>query len=347
MRDVERAHLLDALEASGGNITRAAERLGLPRNTLALSAGPTRARARRRLGPPPRRPSRRRPVPRPDGPVRGSLAGALRWRSRGASPCSRSPSSLRARSRSSSEMTRALEGVMDKARASAAGSKASGRAGALVVFGLDPAEDASRRAVHAAVAIRQAAAARPARRSAAARCEHRDPHREPGGSARRRRRRDRERRHGAKPARSLDALVAAADPGSVIVGARAAGSLGRHFELAPLAGPSDTEAAYRLVSYAERELGRARFVGRDRELRLLADRFEQARAGEGQVCHDRRRARASASRGSCRSSVSVSVAPRRGSRRRPSRSAARCRSIPSSTCCDRRAGSRKATPRPP
>src|SRR5262245_15681129 len=33
MRDVERARLLDALEASGGNITRAAERLGLPRNT--------------------------------------------------------------------------------------------------------------------------------------------------------------------------------------------------------------------------------------------------------------------------------------------------------------------------
>jgi two-component system, NtrC family, response regulator AtoC len=34
MRDVERAHLLDALQGSGWNITRAADRLGLPRNTL-------------------------------------------------------------------------------------------------------------------------------------------------------------------------------------------------------------------------------------------------------------------------------------------------------------------------
>src|SRR5262249_14581878 len=34
MRDVERAHLLDALEKSDGNISQAALRLGLPRNTL-------------------------------------------------------------------------------------------------------------------------------------------------------------------------------------------------------------------------------------------------------------------------------------------------------------------------
>ena len=60
-------------------------------------------------------------------------------------------------------------------------------------------------------------------------------------------------------------------------------SLGRHFELAPLGAPLGRRPAYRLVSYAEREIGRARFVGRERELRLLAERFEQARAGEGQV----------------------------------------------------------------
>src|SRR4030095_13703326 len=63
MRDVERARLLDALEASGGNITRAAERLGLPRNTLryrldrhglALEAGSPRRRGGRPPGTQPR-----------------------------------------------------------------------------------------------------------------------------------------------------------------------------------------------------------------------------------------------------------------------------------------------------
>src|SRR4029077_15793870 len=55
-----------------------------------------------------------------------------------------------------------------------------------------------------------------------------------------------------------------------------------HFDLELLKGPA-TERAYRLVSFAERPPGRARFVGRERELQLLAERFEQARAGEGQV----------------------------------------------------------------
>src|SRR4029077_9583545 len=40
MRDVERARLLDALEASGGNITRAAERLGVARDNLRARLGP-------------------------------------------------------------------------------------------------------------------------------------------------------------------------------------------------------------------------------------------------------------------------------------------------------------------
>jgi transcriptional regulator with AAA-type ATPase domain/tetratricopeptide (TPR) repeat protein len=280
MRDVERAHLMDALEASGGNITRAAERLGLPRNTLryrldrhglALDAGSARRRGGRPPGAQPR-PDSPAPAASPRVPVAEPrrltlLHVALVF-----------PSAVP----SSSEMTRALEGVMDKARSFGGWVESIGPDGAIVVFGIDPAEDASRRAVHAAVAIRQASV----------RARREDPlmpdvriavhtvslvvDRVEGGVA---------IESGGKreACAALDALIARADPGSVIVGAGAVGSLGRHFELAPLGTPSDAVPAYRLVSYAEREGARARFVGRERELRLLAERFEQTRAGEGQV----------------------------------------------------------------
>jgi DNA-binding NtrC family response regulator/tetratricopeptide (TPR) repeat protein len=281
MRDVERARLLDALEASGGNITRAAERLGLPRNTLryrldrhglALEADSPRRRGGRPAG----------SVPRPDSAVATPAPASPVAESRRLTLLRVALVSPRAEPHSS-EMSRALEGVMDKAQGFGGWIESVGPSGALVVFGLDPAEDASRRAVHAAVAIRQAAAR--ARRDDALRPDVSIAiHTASLGVAPGDGDVVLESEGRREACAVLDALVAAAEPGSVIVGARAAGSLGRHFELARLADPSGPEAAYRLVSYAERELRRARFVGRDRELRLLADRFEQARAGQGQVC---------------------------------------------------------------
>src|SRR5262249_56996797 len=82
---------------------------------------------------------------------------------------------------------------------------------------------------------------------------------------------------------ALHALLARAEPGNIVIGASAAGALGRHFDLELLNADHTTERAYRLVSFTERPPGRARFVGRERELELLVERFEQARAGAGQV----------------------------------------------------------------
>jgi DNA-binding NtrC family response regulator/tetratricopeptide (TPR) repeat protein len=281
MGDVERERLLGALEASGGNITRAAERLGLPRNTLryrldrhglALDADSPRRRGGRPAG----------AVPRSDSAAVTPAPALPLVETRRLTLLRVALVSPRAEPHSF-EMSRALEEVMDKARGFGGWIESVGPSGALVVFGLDPVEDASRRAVHAAVAIRQAAAR--ARRDDALRPDvsiaihtaalgvgpgDGDVVLESEG-----------RREACAV---LDALVAASEPGSVIVGASAAGSLGRHFELARLAAHSGSDPGYRLVSYTEREIRRARFVGRDRELRLLCDRFEQARAGQGQVC---------------------------------------------------------------
>src|SRR5215471_5904327 len=283
MRDVERAHLLDALEQSGGNITRAATRLGIPRNTLryrldrhglGLDAGSARRRGGRPPGPPARREKLDRSVataPRAE-PVREPRRLTLLYATLvGARDEPHSP-----------VVTRALESVIDKARSFGGWVESVRPGGAVVVFGIDSAENAARRAVHAAVAIRQLAV----------RARRDDPLRPEVSVAVHTAslmtlREDREvtlEPEGMRVAASvLEALASRAEPGGVIISGGAAGALSRRFELAPMDLDTDAEAVYRLVSTAERETGRAGFVGRERELRLLTERFEQARAGAGQV----------------------------------------------------------------
>src|SRR5215468_1309209 len=114
MRDVERAHLLDALEQSGGNITRAAARLGIPRNTLryrldrhglGLDAGSARRRGGRPPGFSPRA-DKAVPPPSAPEPVRESRRLTLLYATLITAPDeAHSP-----------VVTRALESVIDKAR---------------------------------------------------------------------------------------------------------------------------------------------------------------------------------------------------------------------------------------
>ena len=280
MRDVERAHLVEALEGSGWNITRAAVRLGLPRNTLryrlarhglGLDAGSIRRRGGRPSG----------ILPRSDRPTAPALASGTVRESRRVTLLQFALVSVFAEPHLP-EMTRALAGVMDKARSFGGVIETVTPGGAVVVFGVDPAEDAPRRAAHAAVAIRQLAA-RARRENAALPDVKIVIHTAALTVARVDGEATIEPDSKREAYAALEALMVSADPGSVVVSANAAGVLGRHFELAPLDGRRETESACRLVSYVEREAGRARFVGRARELGLLVERFEQARAGEGQV----------------------------------------------------------------
>src|SRR5262249_27711393 len=148
------------------------------------------------------------------------------------------------------EMARALEAVMDKARSFGGFIESVGPGSAVAVFGIDPDEDAPRHAVHAAFAIRQMAVR--ARRGnpslpdgkmvvhpatlTVARGDW-EVGIEPEGKR---------EAHAA-----LDALLARAEPGSIVIGASAAGALGRHFDLEPLNGDHTAERAYRLVSFTE------------------------------------------------------------------------------------------------
>ena len=78
---------------------------------------------------------------------------------------------------------------------------------------------------------------------------------------------------------AVDVLLGTAPPGSVVATAAASRFLARRFDLLPL--EAGGTGACRVLRTAEP--GRTRFVGRERELRLLRECFELAQAGQGQV----------------------------------------------------------------
>ncbi len=267
----ERRVLLDVLEATGWNFTRAAARLGLPRNTLRYRAErlglvPGGHPERRRGGRPPA-------TPRAVEPAASAPPGqAVRE--------TRRVTLLRARLSPGWETTRAIEESTAKVRSFGGRIEETRPDALLATFGLEPDEDAPRRATYAALAVRTLAAR--ARREAGdvpavtvalhteflpVTRENDVAHVDAGA---------RGQAQGA-----LEALLAVASPGTVVATAAASRFLARRFDLAPLVAAGAASGACRVVRNAEP--GRTRFVGRDRELRLLRECFELAQAGQGQV----------------------------------------------------------------
>jgi transcriptional regulator with AAA-type ATPase domain/tetratricopeptide (TPR) repeat protein len=266
----ERRVLLEVLEATGWNFTRAAARLGLPRNTLRyrterLGLAPEGHPERRRGGRPPGgrtvEPSRARP---PGEVVRESRRVTL----------------LQVRLAPGWELTRAIEETTAKVRSFGGRIEATYPEGLCATFGLEPDEDAPRRAAYAALAVRTLATR--ARREAGpvppvtvALHTVVVPVTSDGDVA--------QVEAGAreKALEALEALLAAAAPGGVVATAAAGRFLARRFDLMPLEAGGAGTGACRILRIAEP--GRTRFVGRERELRLLRECFELAQAGQGQV----------------------------------------------------------------
>jgi transcriptional regulator with PAS, ATPase and Fis domain/tetratricopeptide (TPR) repeat protein len=273
----ERGLLLEVLRAAGWNYTRAAVQLGLPRNTLRyrverLGLAPEGPPERRRGGrpPAPRRPESAEPSDAPaetaSGPRRVTL---LQVRLSTVEPTGRDPS-------------RALEETAAKVRSFGGRIEELGPADLVATFGLEPDEDAPRRAAYAALAVRTLTAAR-AREGAPAEprvkvvlhtaslpVTRRGPTLHVDPMARR------------EAGRALASLLDLTAPGSVAASGAASRFLARRFELAPLhAAAGTTAGACQVIQNAE--AGRTRFVGRERELRLLRECFELAAAGQGQV----------------------------------------------------------------
>jgi DNA-binding NtrC family response regulator/tetratricopeptide (TPR) repeat protein len=294
--EAERTRLLETLHATQWNLSRAAARLGLPRNTLRyrmekLGLGPGAA-APRPASPPSGASAAVAPAglrgagePELAGPsppdLDGGASADTRWEPRRVTflrvrlVLARAEAAL-------AEASRVMEAIVDKAQSFGGEVETLGSTSLVVAFGAGPVEDAPRHGASAALAIRNIAA-RARRLSVAGPAVTVTIHtallpvgRHPGGH-----KLDTEARGAALGA--LEALDARAEPGEVVVSAQAAAFLARRFELIRVApGAAGIEEAYRLTGPSA-DGGPATFVGRDAELALLLERFRQVEAGHGQI----------------------------------------------------------------
>ena len=300
---VERTHLVEALRKTAGNVTRAAARLGISRDTLRYrmvkhglgreeSERPTPARgpATRAERAPAAAPSLETAEPREPvraaAPVEASAPLAVRWEGRRLAFL-RSALVLPADADPGFSPSRALEIVVEKVQTFGGRIEEMSPTGIVAAFGLEPIEDAPQRAALAAVAIHKAAerAAGGEGPSIAVRSGI-AVRRVLVGSTRGGAQVDLDGKREAWTV--LDTLLGLAEPGAILVEEAAAAFLARHFDLAALgSGETAGGRVHRLVA-AERlgtSLGRRAptFVGRARELGLLWSRLEDALRGHGQV----------------------------------------------------------------
>jgi DNA-binding NtrC family response regulator/tetratricopeptide (TPR) repeat protein len=287
MGAVEREHLLEALDETDWNIARAAARLQIPRGTLRYRIEKL---GLRRSAPSPAREepaadwSLRDPAaafPSPPGPAREPRPWERRrlafLRAVLVPPLDRDLVP---------DVARALEVVVEKVESFGGRVEEVGPLGVVGVFGIEPVEDAPRRAAHAAVAIRRAAERT---RSSADRVGARIAiHASQGlvGPAGETAVIDAEAKCRAYAA--LEQLVATAGPDTILVSAAAAPALERRFELVPVdPGGSPGGPSHRLEGLERPGLAPAGpmtpLVGRGPELEQLRHILTRAAAGHGQV----------------------------------------------------------------
>ncbi len=287
----ERRRLLDVLDASAWNFTRAAAQLGVPRNTLRYRAdrlGLVAPGERRRGGRPTRTaesitmpPSREGAAPPPREGTMPPRAPALPAQHEQRRVTFLEARLIAARGDDAPwEQRRALDATVGKIESFGGRIEESGPDGVVAVFGLEPDEDAPQRAAHAAIAVQKLAtrarledarlpvaivAVHSALVDLARDADHVSIETDDAREAR----------------RALQAILERAQPGRVIASMSASRFLARRFELVRLDDDVTAVAAWQVVRPTE--AGHSRFVGRQEELRLLLERFERARAGHGQV----------------------------------------------------------------
>jgi DNA-binding NtrC family response regulator/tetratricopeptide (TPR) repeat protein len=277
---VERAHLLEALRQTAWNITRAAARLGISRDTLryritkhGLRSDRAPAAARRRVA----RPT----APAPEAPS----PATMRWERRRLTllrVALLSPSATDPRLYPS----RLVELFAEKVETFGGRVEERSPTGLVAAFGLEPVEDAPRRAAHAAMAIQKAVERAggegpPTVAKSAVHVGH-SLVGQGGGRAEI----DLDGKREAWTV--LEGLLQAADPDSVVVSEAAATFLERHFRLTPAgAGEAPIGRVFRLAAGGHAGLVPGRrmvtFVGRRHELELLQSRLAAVVRGHGQA----------------------------------------------------------------
>jgi transcriptional regulator with AAA-type ATPase domain len=279
--DSIRGRLQDVLAATGWNVARTATRLGVSRNTVYARIEKYGLRPDREGSP-----SRQRGAPAPprapgrDTPRAADHPTPLRWEPRHVTFMRVRTSDPDGRSWSSA---RTLEMVRDMARGLGGRVLGVSPTGIFAAFGVEASDEAAVLAGHAALAI-QKAAERARREGVSAEQLGISIHSAPclvgvSGDS---------RELDAATMRSvwntLEVLLDAASPGTIVVSAAAAGFLRRRFELTDL---GEGRPVFRLVGLApcgsRGELGPLPFLGRRREVEALRRGLEAASAGGARV----------------------------------------------------------------
>src|SRR3989441_455863 len=291
VEQVERARILEVLHETRGNISHTADRLGVTRNTLRYRLQKYGLRSPAGTAAPT---TPTEPVSPTVEPTTAPGAVNVQWECRhvallradlvmassvGAGPDAGPASSATSR--------RVLDTLVEKVQSFGGQVEEVSPRGLVAVFGLEPIEDAPRRAAHAALAIQKIAAhdrgssaefpgvrvglhageVLVARVGGAARVDH---------EAKR------------EAWLQLEAFMGRAEAGTLLVSGATRPFLERRFVLTPLAASDGTAGrVYRLVGLERTGLGLGEqltpLVARGRELEQLAQALEQARKGHGQV----------------------------------------------------------------
>ncbi|MBI2553215.1 MAG: sigma 54-interacting transcriptional regulator, partial [Candidatus Rokubacteria bacterium] len=287
--DAVRDHLLEVLGQTNWNISRAAGRLGISRNTLrsriekhGLRPGAPAPSTRRR----PSRPAAA--APRLPEAVPGAIPPptAVRWEPRRLTLL-RAALLRPAQAASPLAASRALEVLVEKVQSFGGRVEEMGASGIVAAFGHEPVEDAPRRAAHAAMAIHNAAEragvvpTEPLGVKVGIHVGQFLVGRASGGPEI-----DLDAKRQAWTV--LEALVARGAPATTVVSDAAAPFLERRFDLAPLGALGQAPGqAYRLGRRERTGLGlgrrMVRFVGRRDDMELLQSRLASATEGHGQV----------------------------------------------------------------
>jgi two-component system response regulator AtoC len=279
---VEREQIAAALRRTRGNITHAAARLGIPANTLRYRIQKLGLRSNVR----PARARAARPPVQASGSATDPASGVVRWHPRRVAVLQTTVTAAGATT-SPPETTRAIETLVEKVRTFGGRVEELAPGCVVAAFGIEPVEDAVRRAAHAARAI-QAALARARTEAGAPWSARLGLHTEPflvgqvtgvGPVL------DLEAKRKAWAV--LEALVSAAEPDTTLVSAEAAAFLNRRFDLFPAGELPGRGLAYRLAD-AERSGSGLRgqlapFVGRDEELDQLRHSLDALLGGRGQA----------------------------------------------------------------
>jgi transcriptional regulator with AAA-type ATPase domain/tetratricopeptide (TPR) repeat protein len=279
MATLERARIEEALRAEAWNISRAAARLGLPRNTLRYRI------ERHGLNEGVDSPTHRRRSDSPGGPsgdnqltrAAAEAAQSVRWQRTRVTLLQADVFATDALA--AHERSRVIEDIARKASAFGGRVLEVSDSSVKVAFGLDLVEDAAQHAAHAGFAIHRALGASTFQRPDVRIALHTEEMRV--GRLDERVELDADGRRRAQ--QTLDGLLAISQGEPIVASAVSKPFLERRFELGPLRAAPEPRDGWRVIGLIDTDRYASPFVSRVREIAVLEDLLSQVEEGRGQA----------------------------------------------------------------